>query len=383
MSRRSRRGSRIISSAKPAVVARPHQRRRAAVGSAVRRRAAASARVRAGRAASSGPRSSRATRSGSERRLRADEPRRAEDDRLGVLRVSARRVHDAARHRGSHPGDVDHGVVDVPAGDDRLRGARRGSARALVETFAAHESRSVQHTLYAMGEAALAACADVTRDHADAAEPAPSARRSDAVRPRQPERDLRRDRPAVRVDRSDDTSGRTAEAVALRCTVRGRRERLQPSRGDTMAADLSTTFTGVRFQNPFLLSSAPPTESESNILRAFEAGWGGVVTKTIGLHPVVNVARAEDEVPARRRRFGAPVDEEASRRRAALVVELGAHLRQDARLVGAAARPDQAGVSRSRARGVDHGRLGQRHRAAALAGAGAWRARSRAATRSS
>ena len=57
-----------------------------------------------------------------------------------------------------------------------------------------------------------------------------------------------------------------------------------------MAADLSTTFTGIRFPNPFLLSSAPPTESESNILRAFGAGWGGVVTKTIGLHPVVNVA---------------------------------------------------------------------------------------------
>jgi len=54
-------------------------------------------------------------------------------------------------------------------------------------------------------------------------------------------------------------------------------------------ADLSTTFTAVRFRNPFLLSSAPPTESESNILRAFDAGWGGVVTKTIGLHPVVNV----------------------------------------------------------------------------------------------
>src|SRR5262245_35362189 len=56
-----------------------------------------------------------------------------------------------------------------------------------------------------------------------------------------------------------------------------------------MAPDLSTTFTGLRFKNPFLLSSAPPTESESNIMRAFEAGWGGVVTKTIGLHPVVNV----------------------------------------------------------------------------------------------
>jgi dihydropyrimidine dehydrogenase (NAD+) subunit PreA len=56
-----------------------------------------------------------------------------------------------------------------------------------------------------------------------------------------------------------------------------------------MSVDLSVTFTGIRFENPFLLSSAPPTESESNIMRAFDAGWGGVVTKTIGLHPVVNV----------------------------------------------------------------------------------------------
>jgi dihydroorotate dehydrogenase len=56
-----------------------------------------------------------------------------------------------------------------------------------------------------------------------------------------------------------------------------------------MSIDLSVSFTGIRFANPFLLSSAPPTESEANILRAFEAGWGGVVTKTIGMHPVVNV----------------------------------------------------------------------------------------------
>src|SRR5919106_1727827 len=56
-----------------------------------------------------------------------------------------------------------------------------------------------------------------------------------------------------------------------------------------MPVQLSTTFTGLRFPNPFLLSSAPPTESDSNIMRAFDAGWGGVVTKTIGLHPVVNV----------------------------------------------------------------------------------------------
>src|SRR5215470_15429665 len=57
-----------------------------------------------------------------------------------------------------------------------------------------------------------------------------------------------------------------------------------------MAQQLATTFTGLRFENPFLLASAPPTESDANIMRAFDAGWGGVVTKTIGLHPVVNVA---------------------------------------------------------------------------------------------
>jgi len=60
-----------------------------------------------------------------------------------------------------------------------------------------------------------------------------------------------------------------------------------------MAATRSVEFSGVRFPNPFLLSSAPPTESASNIMRAFEAGWGGVVTKTIGLHPVANVVGAK------------------------------------------------------------------------------------------
>src|SRR5688500_732482 len=56
-----------------------------------------------------------------------------------------------------------------------------------------------------------------------------------------------------------------------------------------MSDRLHVTFTGLSFPNPFLLSSAPPTESDANIMRAFDAGWGGVVTKTIGLHPVVNV----------------------------------------------------------------------------------------------
>ncbi|HEX8619399.1 MAG TPA: NAD-dependent dihydropyrimidine dehydrogenase subunit PreA [Thermoanaerobaculia bacterium] len=54
-------------------------------------------------------------------------------------------------------------------------------------------------------------------------------------------------------------------------------------------ADVSTIFTGLKFENPFLLASAPPTESDANIMRAFDAGWGGVVTKTVGMHPVMNV----------------------------------------------------------------------------------------------
>src|SRR5918996_688486 len=56
-----------------------------------------------------------------------------------------------------------------------------------------------------------------------------------------------------------------------------------------MSSRLGVTFTGLHFENPFLLSSAPPTESDANIMRAFDAGWAGVVTKTIGLHPVVNI----------------------------------------------------------------------------------------------
>ncbi len=56
-------------------------------------------------------------------------------------------------------------------------------------------------------------------------------------------------------------------------------------------ADLSTTFAGIKSPNPFWLASAPPTDKEYNVVRAFEAGWGGVVWKTLGEAgpPVVNV----------------------------------------------------------------------------------------------
>ena len=56
-------------------------------------------------------------------------------------------------------------------------------------------------------------------------------------------------------------------------------------------ADLRTNFAGIRSPNPFWLASAPPTDKEYNVVRAFEAGWGGVVWKTLGEDPpIVNVS---------------------------------------------------------------------------------------------
>ena len=56
-------------------------------------------------------------------------------------------------------------------------------------------------------------------------------------------------------------------------------------------ADLRNNFVGIKSPNPFWLASAPPTDKEYNVERAFKAGWGGVVWKTLGEEgpPVVNV----------------------------------------------------------------------------------------------
>ena len=56
-------------------------------------------------------------------------------------------------------------------------------------------------------------------------------------------------------------------------------------------ADLTTTFLGIKSPNPFWLASAPPTDKAYNVNRAFEAGWGGAVWKTLGEDPpIVNVS---------------------------------------------------------------------------------------------
>ena len=53
-------------------------------------------------------------------------------------------------------------------------------------------------------------------------------------------------------------------------------------------ADLSSNLAGIKSPNPFWLASAPPTNSGYQVMRAFEAGWGGAVWKTLGT-PIVNV----------------------------------------------------------------------------------------------
>ena len=46
--------------------------------------------------------------------------------------------------------------------------------------------------------------------------------------------------------------------------------------------DLSINFLGVKFENPFCLSSSPVGNCYEMCAKAYDSGWGGVVFKTIG-----------------------------------------------------------------------------------------------------
>ncbi len=52
-------------------------------------------------------------------------------------------------------------------------------------------------------------------------------------------------------------------------------------------ADLRVKFCGLESPNPFWLASGPPANTAGQVMRAFDAGWGGAVWKTIG-EPIVN-----------------------------------------------------------------------------------------------
>jgi len=52
--------------------------------------------------------------------------------------------------------------------------------------------------------------------------------------------------------------------------------------------DFSVNFAGIKSPNPFWLASGPPANCADQVMRAFDAGWGGAVWKTLG-EPIVNV----------------------------------------------------------------------------------------------
>lgn len=52
---------------------------------------------------------------------------------------------------------------------------------------------------------------------------------------------------------------------------------------------LLANLAGILSPNPFWLASAPPTNSGYQIMKAFDAGWGGAVWKTMGV-PIINVS---------------------------------------------------------------------------------------------
>src|SRR5947199_3472607 len=66
--------------------------------------------------------------------------------------------------------------------------------------------------------------------------------------------------------------------------------RLAARQVEYVMPDLSIEFCGVKAPNPFWLASGPPTNSEYQVRRAFDAGWGGAVWKTLAHEPIVNVS---------------------------------------------------------------------------------------------
>ena len=58
-----------------------------------------------------------------------------------------------------------------------------------------------------------------------------------------------------------------------------------------MSGKLAIDVGGLKFPNPFVIGSGPPSTNARIIMKSFEAGWGGSVAKTVALSstPVTNV----------------------------------------------------------------------------------------------
>jgi dihydropyrimidine dehydrogenase (NAD+) subunit PreA len=77
---------------------------------------------------------------------------------------------------------------------------------------------------------------------------------------------------------------RAADAIAQAIPLGKPVQRPKPSR-----PSLEIDFCGLHFRNPFCLSSSPVGNTAEMVSRAFEAGWGGVVYKTVGLEEAYQI----------------------------------------------------------------------------------------------
>lgn len=68
--------------------------------------------------------------------------------------------------------------------------------------------------------------------------------------------------------------------------------------------NLETNFTDIQFPNPFVVASSPSTTNAHMIKKAFQAGWGGAVLKTVGLETTPNPCPRMQVVKDRRNKHG-------------------------------------------------------------------------------
>lgn len=66
--------------------------------------------------------------------------------------------------------------------------------------------------------------------------------------------------------------------------------------------DIRSNLAGIKSPNPFWLASAPPTNSGYQVMKAFDAGWGGAVWKTLGV-PIINTSSRYGAVHYRDKRM--------------------------------------------------------------------------------
>jgi dihydropyrimidine dehydrogenase (NAD+) subunit PreA len=73
-----------------------------------------------------------------------------------------------------------------------------------------------------------------------------------------------------------------ARSIVDALGLRERRIVARPTDATVQGVDLFTDMAGIRSPNPFWLASCPITNTGDMVARAFDAGWGGVVWKTVG-----------------------------------------------------------------------------------------------------